>query len=466
MTTITSYLSHRRVNGGSSEFAQKLIDDSPADIEVQVDHVDADYFRPIDEFISKIKTSPNVIFLLNEDFFKSPWCMSELHEFMQNRRCSFYGCYIACDDWLPSPLGDFFLELEKCLIVFWQAQKDASDDQEYKNRAQQIIDSLPAMINSLSKLNLLSNSAVEKCFQELWPLVRLRNKRAQESFKAQSYFVLMKSVKAEAESILKDCKPLCKALANQLGEAEGDNCAEQVLARLWHPENSLAGALSQIYLATNRLIERGKDKAKLRPHVLGLIKIALLGTLDQSQRTQALNGEYGITDNDFICLNNESDFVVEALFSSAHFSMSLPKLEINSGKMRIDQSRTFPVDRVERGYEATDALNQQLHLIWKYTFPYASPDPGENLDRPEKLRELNDELAFNFEAGLARYFLIPEVRQDNPICDATIIEALKNRLPFLFVIRTSAVDFVNVLSSDFSETNIESQLQKFAALLK
>jgi len=82
---IKAHLSHRRNDGKLSDFAQFLLDCTPEDIELKVDCRDAELSLPIDEFIGELKTSSSVVFLLNDGFFRSPWCMGELYAFLERR---------------------------------------------------------------------------------------------------------------------------------------------------------------------------------------------------------------------------------------------------------------------------------------------------------------------------------------------------------------------------------------------
>lgn len=109
---IKAYLSHRREDGGLSDFAQFLLDQAPEDIDLKVDSRDAELSRPIDEFIGELKTSSSVVFLLNAGFFRSPWCLGELHTFLERRNASFHGFFIASDGWMREPdVRAFFARL-------------------------------------------------------------------------------------------------------------------------------------------------------------------------------------------------------------------------------------------------------------------------------------------------------------------------------------------------------------------
>lgn len=84
------YISHRRVEGEASEFTRLVCERAElAGFKPLVDHESAEKFRPVGEFIDQLKASHSIIFLLQEDYFKSPWCMSELMEFAEHHVFSY-----------------------------------------------------------------------------------------------------------------------------------------------------------------------------------------------------------------------------------------------------------------------------------------------------------------------------------------------------------------------------------------
>lgn len=93
----------------------------PGRLDLKVDYKDEALSRPINEFLAELKSSSSVVFLLNDAYFWSPWCLGELHAFIEKRHSGFHGFFIACEGWLPeTDTREFFAKLEQSLIIHWQ----------------------------------------------------------------------------------------------------------------------------------------------------------------------------------------------------------------------------------------------------------------------------------------------------------------------------------------------------------
>jgi hypothetical protein len=160
---IKAYLSHRRDNGKLSEFARFLLENAPPDIDLKVDCRDAELSRPIDEFIGELKTSSGVIFLLNDRFFRSPWCMGELHTFINKRAASIHGFFIACDGWMAGQDARvFFAEQERELVAFWEGVANDGATDEIRCEALRFVEALPEILEILKRLNIPTEEIIRE----------------------------------------------------------------------------------------------------------------------------------------------------------------------------------------------------------------------------------------------------------------------------------------------------------------
>jgi hypothetical protein len=467
---IKAYLSYRRVEGELSPLAESLLDWTPHEIQLKADCRDAALSRPIDEFLDELKTSSSVVFLLNDAYFKSPWCLGELHAFLERRNASYHGFFIACEGWMPKrDSGDFFTKLKESLLDHWQRIESEAPTDAFKEEAGIFIQDLPEMLGILQRLNLPQETEIaEQQGAQVWERLKAQRKRAESDYLPCDADTLSDECLQEMANRLARSSQLRRALALKCNlEPEADH--HKLASSFWNIGMDLSDSLSLLHMAAAQAL--GDAEAERREELIQDIRdtlgLFLLRTLDGKVRDQVLRPDHGFLDADYLELAESQPEIVELCFSSSE-PEAKPRLEFDrkSGKLVVPKDRYYERNKVEIGprFSADSALDAQLCVIWNMHFPDEPKKPGDYLIEPEEYDRLHKSLKRNFKRGDARYFLVPLKDGSHPLNKQGVISKLKYHFPYLFIFRTGVLDRPSLISADYMDFEIKDELASFAKL--
>lgn len=466
---IKAYLSHRRDNGKLSEFARFLLENAPPDIDLKVDCRDAELSRPIDQFIGELKTASGVIFLLNDRFFRSPWCMGELHTFIDKRAASLHGFFIACDGWMAGQdARAFFAEQERELIAFWEGVANDGATDEIRCEALRFVEALPEILEILKRLNIPTEEIIrEGKGDAVWKRLREQRARYVPDFTPRCGESLSHECRRRLVHLLDRTPVYRRELAIDCGLG-AETATPEVVEKLWDKTTGMAEQLSALHRAANEAIKatQGEGKEDLKRYILEFLGVSLLGMLDREQHEHAVNPRYGLFDSEFLVLNEKSPEVAEICFASLQKQVkTMLAFDSDQRRLGVSKYRYFDEDRKEPGpkFSVDSPLDAQLRLVWNHTFPSRMKESGEYL-QDDDFRRLDKELRRRFERGNACYFLVADSDTEHALMQEGVAGALKYRLPFLFVFRTGVDNAPRLLLGDFEESDIEDELASFAQL--
>ncbi|NOZ53454.1 MAG: hypothetical protein GXP08_10005 [Gammaproteobacteria bacterium] len=465
-TKIKAYLSYRREENGLSKFAQSLLDWVPDDIKLNVDCKDAELSRPIDAFIGELTSSSSVIFLLNEGFFKSPWCMGELYAFLSRRHPSFHGFFIACDDWLnKTDVRDNFYVFKNKLTEFWRDRADTTNDNKTSEEAQKFGDAIEEIVDVVGRLNLPDEKVIiENKAEDVWKQIRAQCERLQTDYVPTGSGDFDDACRKQIIERLEYSNLLRRKLENNL-ELHGEPCSslvkliwqKNVKARLTLFYNCSKGALSDCEPAY---------KKNLQGRILEILAVLLLGFINQKSRDQIINSSPGMFDVEGFDLQEDGPEVAELYFASMESTM-VANFSYNDKMERFDvnKDRCYHGDKAQRAvnFSCSSIIDAELRVIWNLTFPNDNKEPNEYFNDNEMTR-LSEALERNFERGKARYFFVPANKVEHPLLQPGVMEALKFKLPFLFIMRVGVSNCPAFVSVDFKETSIVDELASFVDL--
>jgi len=470
MIKIKAYLSHRRENGGLSAFAQSLLDwAKKEDITLKVDCKDAKLSRPINEFIGELEASSSVIFLLNDQFFKSPWCMGELHIFLSRRRAGFYGFFISCDDWLPElDIREFFDDFQKSLLRHWNQVADEAKTDKIKVEATLFCDAIPEIIGILQRLYLADEKTMRKsCGEEIWQKFREQCDRIKTDYTPCSANSFEDECKLRMIDRFENSDLLRRKLADQLSiRANRDEEIPIIIGKFW--QQNLRSRLSTFYRCAKEALRVSEAEARknIKDDVRDVLAVLLLGFLNLDSRDRVLNPRLGMFDADSLDFLEDEKEVAELCFSSSVPSFC-SRFIYNGAHSRFEVTpeRYFRGDNVERtlSFSCDSTVDAELRLIWNLTFPKDKKGEQEYFNRDE-MNRLSNGLRRNFERGTARYYLIPSGKPEHPMNQKGVIGALKFQLPYLFTLRTGIKTCPALITADFSTSEIVDELESFAEL--
>ena len=316
---IKADLSHRRESGELSDFAAFLLDCAPEHIDLKVDCRDARLSRPIAEFIGELKTSSSVIFLLNDGFFRSPWCMGELQAFLERRVASFHGFFIICDGGMKEhDVGVFFDKQEQTLVSHWQNVARRASTDEARNEAQCFSEYLPEMLGILRRLNIPGEHTIREIRgEEIWERIREQRKRVQEDIVPRCGETLAEECRRRLVHLVARSHVFCEELAVDCGvEAEAD--AADVIATLWNGKTGMADNLSALHRAAAEALKATSRERQdsLKDKIRDILGVSLLGMLDHQTHESVVRPARGVLDMDFLPLAESAPEVAEICFAS------------------------------------------------------------------------------------------------------------------------------------------------------
>lgn len=411
---IKAYLSHRRENDDLSPFATLLIEWARNNnIELLADCKNAELSRPIDEFVGQLKTSSSTIFLLNDNYFKSRWCMGELDTFMENRCISFHGFIIACDNWLPEKNTDEFYEnFAEELQQYWKDEANKSTSDQKREEAKRFAEHSHETVSNLKRLNIPREEAIRITFGvPVWTAIRRQRERARPEPKPCDGNELKSRCRQRLIDRFRSSLQLAEQLAVQM-----EFKSSSVLSKENVPDlvdrflaDSPQGRLNTFFrsaLTAFRDME-ACEKQKMRDRITEIWSLLLLGYLDEKVRERLLKPKYGILDTLSWDFREEEKEVAELLFATAEPSLR-PQFVFREDKQRFEvkAERYFGRDKVQRADEFSldSVLDSELALLWNSTFPGQEEKKANDYLREKDFEDLSDALKNDFKRGIARYY--------------------------------------------------------------
>jgi hypothetical protein len=399
--------------------------------------------------------------------------MGELHSFLERRNASFHGFFIACDGWMREPdVHAFFARQGQAFISHltdhWDGVARQAATDETRREARRFNEDLPEMFRILGRLNIPEEETLrESQGKEVWGRIQEQRQRKSVDFEPRSGETLAEECRRRLVHLVDRSDVFRRELAVDCGlDASADGA--DIIARLWNNNTGIAGKLNSLHRAAKEALKATGEQGKetLRGHLRDILGVSLLGMLDRKTHEELMNPSHGLLDTEFLDLAESAPEVAEICFASVQPLIEV-RLEFDEElkRLRVAQERYFGKDRVESGrsFSCDSQLDTQLRLIWYFTFPN-DPKEGDEYLEEKDFRRLNKELRRRFERGEARYFLVPAADDSHPLNQEGVIDALKYRLPYLFVFRTGVTERPRLLAGDLQETDIEDELAGFARL--
>jgi len=456
--SISTYISYRRDHNSLSEFGNNLRlwgNEQKVQVNLQVDIYDATAFRKIDEFIESIKSTSGVVFLLNKEFFESPWCIAELCGHFENWGFDNHSVYIPLDGWIQGSVTDFFQSEWRRVSDFWKGNQELVD-------AEVKLDLLKEIFDNFSAINFsYRQSEVESCSGEIvWDCLRKNRQRSLIDYTVPDTGSVLEQIKLQCRERLERCSSLVTALEAR----DADRAVEKLLANIVSPTDPI----NRLYQASTLAVAGQSIADKTR-----IVDIAHQLALNLSH--------YLLNDDELIIRFSESQrYVLDQPIESAEsHPMTVHLLAQRTADKRLTagqiegsgfsppKDQAMHMSRIVRSgsYSVLGPFHGIMRSIWRELMPYDEIGDDELLSE-DKMRALDRAIRRRFEAGKVIYFAVDAQDAKHPLNKPAIARMIKFRLPYLVLIKVNTSNLPSVFKSELTEYDMSDVLCQFKELQK
>ncbi len=491
---IEVYFSHKRVGDGMSEFAQSLFDlvntdpfplgnDKPK-FRINVDCTNQDHSRDFNIFLGKLLESRTVVFFLNDDYFRSKWCMKEFLSYLDRHDFNSSGYFIACDGWLESQANPILQKNGYDEVKnYWKGELNKLDEEDKDSSIELEILSHRFFKEGYQSFRWLQEFDFDKeenikgkvheegveniWFSEnakkVWEKLRKIRSRRGDDLITPECSTLQEQAKLRFQNALESSAAEPLSLVNNLRRNAGGNLS--VSEYLWG--TTLNSAFSTLAASTEEAL-RVAGAAQCR--AIKRLSLDLLSHLffrafdDNCDNVFRPDGKSPL-DRGVINVKEPhrpiADYIVDSLSGK-----NSPALHLSEDKSAIEPkgNRQVRQDIKMQSIDSSseDKANQWGKMIW-WVVRRESIE-HESLTE-EQWKDLAEDLEIDFGYGMARYIVVANDKEGRRDIDDSVWKDLKFKLPYLFIIRLGLHNAPSLLRLNLRENWMRSQLRSFSQLL-
>lgn len=459
---IKVYFSHKRVGDGLSKFAQSLYNAGNAEhgFVMNTDCIDADHSKFIDEFVDGLISSPYVIFLLNDGYFESPWCMFEFLGYMDRHELGVSGYFISCDGWLDSERNPIFkLDGYNAFIKFWEKKKE-DDDIRVREVAKRILNEsiFSESYDSLSPMRQFffkeekrlwgwceTDRSLRKTASEgsdingmrvIWDRFRQVRARKAQELKPHSYDELSYLAKKKVEEMVgtpaaREESALIRSLKVGI-DSEKDGSVSSYLWSL-SPDQ----ACNYLFRRTEAALRRcnSRERFTIKRDAVDFLGLLLLRMLDFDYRSSVFPHDKSPLDKTIIQVQDMEEIVPDLLLGALSSEDVGAKIQYYEGAFLPERGRRIDRDLKGKSYldTAEDDIESWGLIIWEWVTKSGLSAEKKSLGE-HGWKRLARMLQGDFERGHGRYIVLGSNSNPRVLKNDGIAKALRFNLPYLFII--------------------------------
>lgn len=464
---VVAYLSHARVDDKLSEFARDLVSSlGTMGGTLRNDTDDGLYTGPVNEFMAELATATAVVFLLNDRFLQSKWCMSELTGYLfYTEYPQYHAIFIRTEGWLDGEV-DIGASLRGAIgdsvRDYWRGEVNAETDSKDKERANFIATNVKSAFTKISNQILLTETLAlegDQTYQSLYEEIEGKCNHQRASFDVSSHETFNKLRRRSLIQVLdRDHTGLKAELALALPDTATDNqstenLVDELFALIYVRQLNVARNALRHYVST--LVTADQNHLGWLCEFVGLMLLGCLRPISSDDfRDTHEKDQLKLADDHPLA----ADLLVSRLLMIDRMSTTPRFLEWSSKKGFVTPGG-YGV--VQKDSDPEGIVAAQIHEIWSNEF-------GGRYGKEPDIKRLRSQMETNFYEGNPRYLLVPSGSKSS-IRIPGILSGLKRDLPYLFPIcLTGDASDIEVISSSMDGKDIfmDQELDGFEVIIK